>query len=223
MLEKLLRSNAEVKVLGVVLFSDGLHLREIARRAGVSSSEAKRELGILASAGVLRAEKKGNLSLFYLEESCPFLQELKGLYSKTEGVFAQLKKALEKIKGIEYAFVYGSFARGEYGEKSDVDLMVVGKPGMDVLHRGIMGAEGKLGREVNYSVYPSEEFHRKATLSGFLREIIAGKKIFVVGLEDEFKRTAAKKSNTESGAGSSTGKGMPESGRKGHRYSTGES
>ncbi len=200
MLEKLLRSNAEVKVLGVVLFSDGLHLREIARRAGASSSEAKRELDILVSAGMLRAEKKGNLSLFYLEESCPFLQELKGLYSKTEGVFAQLEKALEKIPGIEYAFVYGSFARGEYGAKSDVDLMVVGEPDMGELNSRIMNVEAKVFREINYSVYPRKEFHRKATLSGFLRRVLSEKKVMLCGEENEFKRVIEKGRSAKRGA-----------------------
>jgi len=189
MLEKLLRGNAEVNVLGVVLFSDGLHLREIARRAKISSSEAKRELDILVSIGVLSAKKKGNLVLFYLEESCPFLQELKGIYAKTEGVFAQLKKALEKINGIEYAFVFGSFARGEYQEKSDVDLMIVGNPDMERLNERVMQTEEKLSREINYSVYPPEEFHRKATISGFLSEVISNKKVMVFGEEDEFKRS----------------------------------
>lgn len=193
MLERLLRSNAEVKVLGVVLFLDGLHLREIARKAGVSSSEAKRELDILVSVGVLKAEKKGNLSLFYMEKSCPFLRELKGLYAKTEGVFAQLKKALEKINGIEYAFVFGSFARDEYQEKSDVDIMIVGTPNMEKLNERIMQVEEKISREINYSVYSSEEFHRKATLSGFLNEIISSKKVMLFGEENEFKRFVEKR------------------------------
>ena len=192
MLEKLLRSNAEVKVLGVVLFSDGLHLREIARRAGVSSSEAKRELDILVSAGVLRAEKKGNLSLFHIENACPFLEELKGIYSKTEGVFAQLKKGLKKIKGIEYAFIFGSFAREEFREKSDVDLMVVGTPDMNELNERIMHIEKEVSREINYSVYSPKEFHRKATLSGFLSEVISNKRIMIFGEEDEFKRFVEK-------------------------------
>ena len=51
MLEKLLHGKAEVNLLGVVIFIDGLHLREIARKVGISSSEAKRELDILVSAG----------------------------------------------------------------------------------------------------------------------------------------------------------------------------
>ena len=211
----LLRSGAEVKVLGVVLFSDGLHLREIARRAGISPAEAKKELGTLVSLGVLKPERKGNLVLFHTDSSCPFFAELKGLYLKTEGVFSQLREGLSEIKGIEFAFVYGSFARGQEKEKSDVDLMIVGKPDMDELHRKIMKVEEKVGREVNYSVYSADEFHRKRTLSGFLREITAEKKVFVAGGENEFERLAGKESNPKGGAGPSPGKGMPKGGGKG--------
>lgn len=222
MLEMLLRSGAEVKVLGVVLFSDGLHLREIARQAGISPAEAKKELDTLVSLGILKAERKGNLVLFHTDSSCPFFAELKGLYLKTEGVFAELRKALAETKGIEFAFVYGSFARGEEREKSDVDLMIVGKPSMGELHRKIMKVEEKVGREVNYSVYSSDEFHRKRTLSGFLREIIREKKVFVAGAENEFERLAGKESNPEGGAGPSPGKGMPEGGGKRPRSSKGK-
>jgi predicted nucleotidyltransferase len=215
MLEKLLRSNAEVKVLGVVLETDGLHLREIARRAGVSSFEAKRELGILTSLGLLRREEKGNLVLFYPEKTCPFLGELRGLYEKTEGVFGRLRRALAGVAGIEYAFVYGSFARGEYGEKSDVDLMVIGKPDMGLLNRKVMEAEVGIGREVNYSVHSEEEFLRKATLGGLIREVISNKKIFLRGSEDGFERFIKAGRSAESGAGQGAGKRMPKGGRKG--------
>ena len=47
MLNLILRSKAEVKVLSVILFQDGLHLREIARQANISPFEARREILIL--------------------------------------------------------------------------------------------------------------------------------------------------------------------------------
>ena len=54
MLETLLYSKAEVDVLGIVLFEDGLHLREIARRAKRPAPQAMRELNRLVRAGLLR-------------------------------------------------------------------------------------------------------------------------------------------------------------------------
>ncbi|MCK4319010.1 hypothetical protein KAW38_00370 [Candidatus Micrarchaeota archaeon] len=86
MLERLLRSKAEVSILGIVLFQEGLYLREIARMASLSPSEAKKELDNLVSLGVLRKKRHGNQVFFSLNANCPFLDELKGLYLKTEGV-----------------------------------------------------------------------------------------------------------------------------------------
>ncbi len=45
---------------------------------------------------------------------------------------ASLQEALTPVaKAIEFAFVYGSFARGEEKAKSDVDLMVAGEVTLD--------------------------------------------------------------------------------------------
>ena len=82
MLERLFRSKAEVSVLGVVLFSESLHLREIARRAGISSSEAKKELDSLVDLGLLFTERKGNLVLFYTDRRCDFLDDLRNVFVK---------------------------------------------------------------------------------------------------------------------------------------------
>ena len=82
MLERLFRSKAEVSVLGVVLFSESLHLREIARRAGISSSEAKKELDNLVDLGLLFTERKGNLVLFYSDRRCTFLEDLRNVFLK---------------------------------------------------------------------------------------------------------------------------------------------
>jgi DNA-binding MarR family transcriptional regulator len=82
MLERLFRSKAEVSVLGVVLFSESLHLREIARRAGISSSEAKKELDNLVDLGLLFTERKGNLVLFYTDRRCAFLDDLRNVFIK---------------------------------------------------------------------------------------------------------------------------------------------
>ncbi len=99
---------------------------------------------------------------------------------------------LEKLEKIEYAFVYGSFARGDEGGSNDIDLMIVGKPDMGGIHKRIMKIEGKMGREINYSIYSLGEIQRKATLGGFINELIARKKVFVAGLEDEFEQAVEK-------------------------------
>ena len=192
----LLRSRAEVAVLGVVLNVDGLHLREIARRAGVSAPEAKRELDLLEKAGILRKNRMGNMSIYTQNTSCPFLAELKGLYTKTEGVIPVLKASLEGIAGLQYAFVYGSFASGSYSQKSDVDVMLIGKAPQEDVDRAFLDVQRNAGREVNYVLWTADDLKRKLREGqAFASSVLKGKRVWLVGDENDLKRDAQKPGN----------------------------
>jgi len=189
MLERLMRSSAEVSVLGVVLFEDGLYLREISRKARVSSSETKRELDNLVSIGVLDAEKKGKQVFFYLNPSCHFLKELKQLYLKTEGIAAELKHASEQLKGIKYAFIFGSVAGERERRRSDVDLMVIGDVSEEKFAAEMMKVQQTFSREINFILWSESDFNRKLLRkTGFLKNIYERKKVWLFGDENEFGR-----------------------------------
>ena len=51
----------------------------------------------------------------------------------------------------------GSFASGEETEKSDVDVLIIGKADRVGLLRGIHKAENTLGREIDYIIWSYEE------------------------------------------------------------------
>ncbi|RLG18636.1 hypothetical protein DRN67_03970 [Candidatus Micrarchaeota archaeon] len=193
MLQLLFRSKAEVAVLGIVLFSEGLHLREISRRAGISPSEAKRELDTLVQAGVLIRTPKGNLSTYALNEKCPFLNDLRNLYLRTEGTIPLLAKKFSKISGLRYAFVYGSFASGRFTERSDVDLMVIGDVDPDEIDAACFAVQKSTLNEINYIIWSEEDFRKKAKEQGaFTKSITKKEKIWLVGDEDEFERDVKK-------------------------------
>lgn len=193
MLERLLKSKTEVKVLSVVLFHDGMHLREIARWADISPPQAKKELDSLIGMGVLLKEEKGNLRLYRKKPDCPFLKELVGLYLKTDGVVAMLAKAFGKIKGIRYAFIYGSFASGKFTERSDVDVMIVSDIGDGIFSDACFGVQRKTGREVNWVHWTEKEFGGKLEDGGgFVKSVMRGKKIWLAGDEDGFARAVEK-------------------------------
>lgn len=49
---------------------------------------------------------------------------------KNEEAIAQIKKLTEPIfkeYGVEKAYVFGSYARGDYNENSDIDIIIVAK------------------------------------------------------------------------------------------------
>lgn len=185
MLELLLKSSAEVKLLPVVLFNDRLHLREIARRATLSPPETKRELDNLVNLGVLSKTKEGNLVVFSKTKS-PLIKPLKDLYLYTEGVTQQLASTLSTL-AINYAFIYGSFARSQ--DFNDIDLFITADIDEIALSKAIKKVQDKLGWEINYILWSKKDLERKIKeKNNFLENIIKNKKIWLSGDENEFVR-----------------------------------
>ncbi len=186
MLEKLFRSKAEVKVLGTVLFEDGFHLREIARRASVSPYETKKELDNLIALGILTKEKQGNQLLFRSNPSCPFLEDLRNIYRKTEGIFSELAKAIA-APGVAYAFIFGSMAGGAVRQASDIDLMVIGDIDEDDLAARIFPIQKRSRRAINFILWSIPDLKDKARAdSAFLKNIMEKDMVWLGGDRDEF-------------------------------------
>jgi predicted nucleotidyltransferase len=142
----------------------------------------------LEELGILRSRRNGNLKHFQTNPECPFFEELKGLVLKTSGVGGRIRDSLERLGGIECAFIYGSYAKGEEKADSDVDLLIIGEVDMDRLDFNLGNLEKTLGREINYVLYSSKEFKsKKKAKDGFLTDVLRGKKIMVVGAENGFE------------------------------------
>ena len=111
---------------------------------------------------------------------------MKGLIFKTTGVQGSMKASLSRLKGVRTAFLYGSYAKGSEKEDSNVNLMVIGQANITELNDMVMILEEKLQREIDYLVFDEQEYRkRKESKDPFVREILKGKKIFLVGKEDE--------------------------------------
>jgi len=187
MLEMLIKSKIAVSVIGIALFHDGLHLREIARRACTSSFQAKRELDALVALGVLGKEKRGNMCIYHQRKESPIFGDLRNLYLKTDGVAGEIADRLLKVKGISRAFIYGSMAGGTFGERSDVDLMVVGAADDSVLSQAMLEAQKRTGREINYILWGEKDYAQKVKEKGaFFKSVSAGKKIWLMGEKNGF-------------------------------------
>ena len=139
----------------------------------------------LESTGLFLSENKGNLVYYYLNQSYPLFKELKSIIFKTSGVPKMLQNILEKFKGINQAFIYGSFAKGEEREDSDIDLLIIGKVDESKLIEEINRLERKLQREINYTIYGKEDFNKKKKEGNpFILDILKEKKIFLIGDEE---------------------------------------
>jgi predicted nucleotidyltransferase len=152
----------------------------------------QRELKNLTDTGIIIREVQGRQVYYRANEKCLIFDELKSIVRKTFGVADVIRQSLaSSARKIRVAFIFGSVARSADDQRSDIDLMVVGKISFgDVV--SILGpAEQKLGREINPVVYPIAEFKRRVKENHhFVKTVLEEEKIFVIGDDHELGRLA---------------------------------
>jgi predicted nucleotidyltransferase len=186
-LERLFGSRTRARLLSWLFShpSESFSVRQLASILGDDPSNLSREMAKLQDLGILMSTRERNLKRFRVNEGCSFGQELKGLIQKTTGVIGQLKAVLKTVKGVDFAFVYGSFAKGMENAESDVDLLIVGDVDLDQLDRLLPRLEKTLGRTINYVLYDRGEFRsKKAGKDAFIQDVLRGDKIWVIGSGD---------------------------------------
>jgi predicted nucleotidyltransferase len=174
---------------------ESYYLRQIVRTTGFGLGPIQRELKQLTDVGIIRRSESGHQVYYQANPASPVFKELKSLITKTVGVADTLHKALTPLANyINLAFIYGSIARGEEKRQSDIDLLVVGNASFSKVVKALRSAQETLGREINPTVYPPEEFHsRTAEGHYFLQDVLGGEKIFIIGDENELKRLAGER------------------------------
>lgn len=190
--EKIFGSRIRAKILGWLFThpDESFFVRQLANILKEDSTNLSRELSNLEEVGVLLSTRHGNLKYFQANKGCPFFDELKGLVLKTVGVVGMLKSALQEISDIEYAFIYGSYAKGNERADSDVDLMIIGDINLDRIDMLISDLERKINRTINYVTYDHDEFlTKKKAKDGFIMDVLKDKKIMLVGDENRLKKT----------------------------------
>ena len=188
MMEKLLKSKTMVRILELLLFSRELHLREIAKRIDGVPTYVGKELHNLHELGLVSNRRMGNLSLWRINRESPLYPEIKSLFLKTDALGSYLTEIFEKFP-VDFALIYGSFAKGNENGGSDIDLLIVGELDEKELIRAIDTAEKTTGREISYIVWSGEEFQEKAVERHHLIiNILKNPIIWIRGDELEFRR-----------------------------------
>ncbi len=164
------------------------YLRELERMLGIPVSMIRRELQNLEKEGIFVHRKQGNLVYYRLNRKYPLFDEYKSIISKTIGVRGLIKQHLIKLNGLKIALIYGSFAKNEEKADSDIDLFLIGSVDERRLVGEINFLEKKLQREINYTLYRANEFHRKLKKrEGFIVDVMENPKIFLIGDENELR------------------------------------
>jgi len=169
---------------------EAYYLRQLVRSAGLGLGAVQREVKRLTAVGILRRTVRGHQVYYQANPECPVFAELKGLVVKTAGVADVLREALAPLASrIRVAFIYGSVARLQQKNASDVDLMVVGEVSFGDVVSTFRTAQELVQREINPTVYPPAEFRSKLKARHhFLSSVLSNEKVFVIGDEHELAR-----------------------------------
>ena len=209
-LETLLRSRARVQILRRLLFATGreFYQRELALLEGLAVNAVKRELPRLARAGFILVRERKGRKFFRANPAHGLYREVKTLLLKA-AIFGPYLTRMNALHGkIDVAFVYGSFAKGQEDQESDVDLLVVSElPSME-LYKLLEPKKELLGAEFNPRPYNAEDFRKAAARRGeFLDRVLAGPVLYLIGGPDDVRRLIETGSSPE-GDGTRPGPGQ---------------
>ncbi|EKD56558.1 MAG: hypothetical protein ACD_58C00147G0004 [uncultured bacterium] len=158
------------------------YVREIARIINFSHTAAQRELTLLEKEGIIFFKMRGKLKLFAVDKNNPSYRELKSLIIKSAGLKYYLENLLVFFKGITLAFIYGSIAKGDSDNNSDIDLFLIGNANYEKLNESISKLEKIFNREINFQLVTKKEFENKKMIKDtFIVDLLENPKIFVKG------------------------------------------
>ena len=168
------------------------YTKQVLDAVKIGRGTVQRELKNLTDTGIIIREVQGRQVYYRANEKCPIFNELKSIVRKTFGVADVLRQALApKADKVQVAFIFGSVARSADDQRSDIDLMVVGRITFGGVVSLLKPAEEKVGREVNPVVYPVAEFKKKVKEDHhFVKTVLEEEKIFVIGDEDKLRKLA---------------------------------
>lgn len=166
----------------------GFAVSEVISLAGIGSGSVQRELARLSASGLVTVCTDGGRKVYRANRDAPVYEELRSLVSKTLGIPEQLREALAPIADeVKLAVLFGSVAKGSATASSDVDLLLVADDlTLEEVLATLEPLEQRLGRRVDPTLYTSEELaRRRRDRSPFLRKVLAGDHIVLIGDEDE--------------------------------------
>ncbi len=146
------------------------YLREASRMLDISPMTVKRALDMLVKERLLIREELKNQILYKGNMESSAFKHLKVAYNlawlEEKGIVDHLK---ENLAGLSSLVLYGSFAKGENDEKSDIDILAISS---SAKKRDIKLAD-MLGRETSLTVLkPAEWIEQAKKNKAFYMDII---------------------------------------------------
>lgn len=187
-LKALFSSETRIKVLSHFFLHPGedFYLRQLEKLLLKPVGQLSRELLNLERVQLLIPSIKGNQKRYSINRDFPLYNELREIFVKTTSIGDIIRKSLSKLKKVELVFIYGSFAKGEEYNRSDIDIMIVGDVHDKEINRVISNAEKKLNRMINYSLYERNEVKaRLKKKDNFILTVFSEPRIVLLGNKND--------------------------------------
>ncbi len=157
------------------------YINELAKIIDVDPGNLFRKLKELEAEGLLLSEMIGNQNFFYLNKKWPLLKEYKNIFQLKFGLPEMLKEKLKTLQGLKKAYIFGSYAKGNFQENSDIDILLVGSYEHGAIFKIINPLEKILGREINVVDYSLKEFIKKQKAGDdFISQVLDDKVIKLI-------------------------------------------
>lgn len=156
------RSKQQAELLADVLGDPSREesLTDLSSRLGIPLASVQREIERAEKAGLVESRRVGKTRLIRANDASPYYEALAELLVRSFGVPRVLADALSGVRGVDAAYVFGSWAARWSGEEGvrpvdDIDLLVIGDPNRDVLYVAAADAGRRLGRDVQVTIRES--------------------------------------------------------------------
>ncbi|MEI6596997.1 MAG: hypothetical protein WCL13_02175 [bacterium] len=202
MLEKLFGSNSRVKILKLFLLNpaDKFYIRQLSRDLKLQLNSVRRELENLEKFGILTSDMKNEEEIngekeaarassspaggqekkyFRANPNFVLFDEIKALIVKAQILYEKdFVKKLNSIGKVKLLVLTGIFVNNP---STLIDILIVGKINKPKLIKLIRELEDELGKEINFTVFDSQEFkYRRDITDIFLYGILDGRKLVVI-------------------------------------------
>jgi len=160
-----------VKVLEYFLIypTENTYLKELAKKLQISPRSVKIYCDIFEKEGIIIREIKGNMHIFKTNNDNFRVKEMKRAYFINLLAELNIEKIAEESVSIT---VYGSYASGNFDEKSDIDILVIGDE-KNVKRELVVDIMKKIEKEIQLSVIPLIKWEKlKKENDHFVKNII---------------------------------------------------
>lgn len=195
MIEQLFGSKTRVKLLQLFCSNPNrsFYVREITRKIDEQINSVRRELANLLSIGIIASDTTNNRLYYEVNQEYEFYPPLRAIFGQggdppattpepdgeepkktPTGASNVERDKIKALGNVEVALYTGQFTRDE---SSGIDALIVGDINQHALQKFMTELEAQEGKEIRYTVMPSQEFNYRMQIKDrFISTVLTAKK-----------------------------------------------